>query len=337
MQMKWLIFLGLFFVSLSVSLAAELEVIWPTEHPPDDMRESFYSRLQATASNEIQSGNFGCVRTNGHQFHEGVDLRAMTKDSRGEATDIVRSVLPGVIVHTNAVRGKSSYGRYVVIEHFDREMSFLTLYAHLASIDKGIARGAKVEGGQRIAVMGRSASYTIPKQRAHLHFEVCLRLTDSFQSWYKWKKFESKNDHGIFNGMNLVGINPALFFEETQWEGTDTIREVLEAEDTAFTIMVSTNQVPDFIKRYPALVNGVISEEDLAGWRVEFTYYGAPKKWTPLVSKSGDIQQGKLALVDYNKELLASDACRKMIRFRNGKPTIGPGLQTSLQLLFGFR
>jgi peptidoglycan LD-endopeptidase LytH len=101
--------------------------------------------------------------------------------------------------------------------------------------------------------------------------------------------------------------------------------------------MVSTSQVPDFIRRYPALVDGVISEAALDGWRIEFTYYGAPKKWSPLISKSGEIQEGKLALVDYDKELITSDACRKMLRFRNGKPTIGPGLQTSLQLLFGFR
>ncbi len=335
--MKYLVSLGLVYLSVGLSLSAKLDVIWPTEHPPSDMRDSFFSRLQPTESREIQSGNFGCVRTNGHQFHEGIDLRAMTRDSRGEATDIVRSILPGVVVYTNASRGKSSYGRYVIIEHFDAEMSFLSLYAHLASIDKGIARGAEVQGGQRIAIMGRSASYTIPKQRAHLHFEICFLLTDKFQNWYNWKKFESKNDHGIYNGMNLVGIDPAAFFEETQWNHASTIRQVLEAEKTAFTIMVSTSQVPDFIRRYPALVDGVISEAALDGWRIEFTYYGAPKKWSPLISKSGEIQEGKLALVDYDKELITSDACRKMLRFRNGKPTIGPGLQTSLQLLFGFR
>ena len=337
MQIKRIIVSGSIFLTMSLSVWAKLDVVWPTEHPPHDMRDSFFSRLQATESKEIQSGNFGCVRTNGHQFHEGIDLRSLTRDKSGEPTDIVRSVLPGVVVYTNANRSKSSYGRYIIIEHFDSEMSFFSLYAHLASIDKGIARGAQIQGGQRIAVMGRSASYTIPRNRAHLHFEICLRLSDNFQSWYSWKKFESKNDHGNFNGMNLVGIDPANFFEETQWNQVDQIRRVLEQEKTAFTVMVSTKMVPDFVRRYPALVEGTISEENLAGWRVEFTYYGAPKKWTPLVSKSGQISEGKLGLVDYDKTLLSVDACRKMIRFKNGKPIIGPGLQTSLQLLFGFR
>ena len=75
----------------------------------------FYSLLQPTESEEIQSGNFGCVRTDGTQFHEGIDLRAFSRDARGEATDSVRSVLPGVVVYTNSDRSKSSYGRYILI------------------------------------------------------------------------------------------------------------------------------------------------------------------------------------------------------------------------------
>ena len=169
-----------------------MQVVWPTENPPVDMRDSFFSLLQPTASKEIQSGNFGCVRSDGHQFHEGIDLRAFSRDSRGEATDVINSVLPGVVVYTNSVRSKSSYGRYVVVEHHDGEMYFLTLYAHLKSIQPGISRGQAVQGGQRIGTMGRSASYTIPKHRAHLHFEVCLRLTDRFRTGITGKNLRKR-------------------------------------------------------------------------------------------------------------------------------------------------
>ena len=203
MLTKRIITIGLAVLAISSLGSAGLNVVWPTEHPPVDMRDSFYSLLQPTESKEIQSGNFGCVRTNGNQFHEGIDLRAFSRDARGEATDRVRAVLPGVVVYTNSERSKSSYGRYILIEHSDGEMYFLTLYAHLLSIEPSIGRGQTVQGGQRIATMGRSSSFTIPKDRAHLHFEVCLRLTDQFQSWYNWKKYDDKNEHGIFNGMNL--------------------------------------------------------------------------------------------------------------------------------------
>lgn len=337
MPKKHIIGIGIFLLLLVGPVTAKLNVVWPTENPPMDMHDSFHALLQPTESNETQSGNFGCVRTNGTQFHEGIDLRAFSRDGRGEATDKVLSVLPGVVVYTNASRGLSSYGRYILVEHSDGEMDFLTLYAHLKSIAPGIKRGKVVEAGQRIATMGRSASYTIPKHRAHLHFEVCLRLTDRFQSWYNWKKFDGKNDHGIFNGMNLVGLDPVHFFDQTLWSHADRIRTVLESEKTAFTVLVSTSKIPDFVQRYPALVDGIIPENRLAGWRIEFTWYGAPIKWTPLISAKGEMEEGKIALEDFDKSVIASDGCRGMLRFRDGQPTIGPGLQTSLQLLFGFR
>ena len=318
-------------------LNAKLNVVWPTEHVPVDMQNSFYSLLQPTASKEIQSGNFGCVRSEGTQFHEGIDLRAFSRDARGEAMDIVRAVLPGVIVYTNTNRSKSSYGRYILIEHSDGEIHFLSLYGHLSAIEEGLVRGKSVKAGQKIATMGRSASYSIPKDRAHLHFEICFRLTDQFQSWYNWKDFDDKNDHGVYNGMNLVGIDPATFFEQTQWRYVDRLRSVLESEKTAFTLVVSTRQVPDFVRRYPALVDGVVPDRGLAGWKIEFTWYGVPKKWTPLISRRGRVQEGRLALQQYDKQMVMSGACKSMIRFRNGKATLGPGLQSSLQLLFGYR
>ena len=136
---------------------ARMNVVWPTDNPPLDMRDSFYSLLQATESKETQSGNFGCVRSKGLQFHEGIDLRSFSKDSRGEPTDQVKAVLPGVVVYINANRSKSSYGRYILIQHSDGEMNFLSLYAHLSSVKDGITKGQTVQAGQTIATMGLSS------------------------------------------------------------------------------------------------------------------------------------------------------------------------------------
>jgi len=321
----------------TLPLPAALEVVWPTEHPPVDMQDSFFSLLQPTSSKKVQSGNFGCVRSNGRQFHEGIDLKSFFRDRKGEALDVVRTVLPGKVVYTNTNPGKSNYGCYVLVEHFDGELVFLTLYAHLSTIESSIFRGAKVKGGEKIGTMGRSASYTIPKEQAHLHFEVCLRLTDFFQNWYDWKDFEDKNDHGLFNGMNLVGFDPVSFFEQTQWNLEDSVGNVLQSQETAFSLFVSTRLIPDFVQRYPRLVKGTIPRSGLTGWRVDFTWYGAPKQWTPLVSKSGRVREGAISLKQYNKDMVSNGACRNMIRFRNGKAVPGPGLQTILQLLFGYR
>ena len=315
----------------------KLNLQWPTEHPPLDMRDSFYALLQPTESNEIQSGNFGCVRSEGTQFHEAIDLKSFSRDARGESTDAVLSILPGRVVYAHGQPNKSTFGRYVVIEHSDGEISFFSLYAHLRSIERGIGRGSPVVAGQKIATMGRSASYPIPRSRAHLHFEVGLLLTDRFQNWYDWKEFPTTNLHGIYNGINLKGIDPAAFFEELQWGKGQGFRSVLENQATAFSIAVGTRQVPDFLRRYPTLLNGSIPRIGLAGWKIDFTWYGVPKKWTPLIFNGDLTTNGKVALQSYDSKLIAHNRCKKLLIIRNGKPTIGPELESILQLLFGFR
>lgn len=329
--------IGLFIFTVCGIATGKLNLHWPTGNPPLDMRDSFYSLLQPTASNEIQSGNFGCVRSKGAQFHEGIDLKSFSRDARGESTDPVRSILPGKVVYAHGQSNKSTLGSYVVIEHSDGEMTFLSLYAHLRSIERGIVRGSRVAAGQKIATMGRSASYTIPRHRAHLHFEISLLLTDRFQSWYDWKEFPDANLHGIYNGINLKGIDPVAFFEELHWGNGRGLRSVLEKQATAFSIAVGTRQVPDFLRRYPALLNGSIPKRGLAGWKIDFTWYGVPKKWTPLVFNGSLTTNGKVALQSYDSRLISSNRCKKLVRFRNGKPTIGPELESILQLLFGFR
>ena len=329
--------IGCLILSICGTAAAKLNVRWPTDHPPDDLQESLHSMLQPTSSGIIQSGNFGCVRSGGAQFHEGIDLKSFSRDSRGESTDIIRSILPGKVVYVIGHPGKSSYGRYLLIEHSDGKINFISMYAHLRSIEPGIEPGAQVEAGQKIAIMGRSATYNIPRYRAHLHFEVCLLLTDRFQSWYDWKDYPNKNLHGNYNGVNLRGIDTVAFFEEMYWDKKQMFGDVLDKQPTAITIVVGTPIVPDYARRYPSLVNGAIPSSGLTGWKVDFTWYGVPKKLTPLTVSKDVLANGKVALVSHDAELLKANRCRGLLRTRNGKTTIGTELKTILQLLFGFR
>ena len=85
----------------------------------------------------------------------------------------------------------------------------------LARIEAGVRPGTPVRRGEVIATMGRSAGgYAIPKDRAHLHFEIGFVATQNFPAWYAWRKFGSPNEHGMFNGMNLMGIDPHDFLRE---------------------------------------------------------------------------------------------------------------------------
>lgn len=90
----------------------------------------------------------------GHEFHEGVDLRANI------GTSIFAAQNGTVIYADSKIRG---YGRMVVIKH--RE-GLATVYAHASKLL--VHKGQKVKVGQKIAISGKSGHATGP----HLHFEI---------------------------------------------------------------------------------------------------------------------------------------------------------------------
>jgi len=322
------------FLLLPLALWARFE--WPTEYPPSEF-VPLGDLLQATESGDPASGGFGCVRNDGMRFHEAVDLRSFERDKRGESLDAILAAFDGKVRYVNAKAGKSSFGRYIVVEHSEMGLHYYTLYAHLRRIQPGIKAGSMVHAGQRIGTMGRSASYTITRDRSHLHFEVCLQMSNEFQDWYDWKEFDSANDHGVWNGMNLVGMNSQAFLEYFMANPDASVMEFLIQEPTAFTVMVSTTRIPYLLERCPGLIFGEWPKERVGGWRIEFTGYGVPKSWSPLYARGRKVTPGKVALVQSDMNEVQQYQCRNMLVYRNGKPVPGSGLQSNLQLLLGFR
>lgn len=90
----------------------------------------------------------------GHEFHEGIDLRA------NMGTPIYAAQNGTVIYADSKIHG---YGRMIVIKH--RE-GLATVYAHASRLL--VHKGQKVKIGQKIAISGKSGHATGP----HLHFEV---------------------------------------------------------------------------------------------------------------------------------------------------------------------
>lgn len=218
----WLTCLGL---GPTIASAQRVEISWPTPNNAWERGRNYENWVQPTVSGEPRSGLWGSVRSNGAQFHEGLDIRALNRDRNGEPTDRVTAAMDGVVRHVSTRAGDSNYGRYIVIEHPGQSPAVHTLYAHLARIEPGIARGVTVKRGQVIGVMGHSSNGNIPKERAHLHFEIGLRMTDQFESWYGWKKFGSPNVQGAWNGMNLMGIDPKEFLDRWRSGRVDTFAQ----------------------------------------------------------------------------------------------------------------
>ncbi|PTY07050.1 M23 family peptidase [Opitutaceae bacterium EW11] len=320
-------------------MAERVDPIWPTPNTAYFDGKPFTEFIQPTASGEPESGMFGCIRSGGRQFHEGLDLKPVSRDRAGEPKDPVFVVLPGVVRHISRIAGESNYGRYIVVEHTGVSPSVLTLYAHLSAIAPGLKIGDNVERGQTIGTMGRSSTgYAIPRDRAHLHFEMAVWLSRDFQSWYNWKKFGSRNDHGVWNGMNITGFDPLDFYNSLRSRAVDDFAQYFARMKPAVRVRIATKVIPDFIERYPALrQRDFPPPEQFAGWEVLFNDMALPFSWTPLTVtdlmgfKPNEVRAEP---VDPAAKL---PRCKSLVFKRRGRYEIGNDLEPTLQLLFGLR
>lgn len=331
-------------ILLSFSLAwvipsQAFAIVWPTPNPAFREGRGLEDFIQPTSSGKIESGLFGCVRNEGRKFHEGIDLFPLRRDRSGEALDPVYCILSGRVVHVNTISGHSSYGRYIVVEHDGQDPVFYSLYSHLAHVASSLQPGTRVESGTVLGRMGRSAGgYTIPKSRAHLHFEIGFRLTDRFEEWYDRQSFKEPNRHRLWNGMNLVGIDPLAFFSGLRDGRTDGMKSHLASLPAVARIRVFSNSVPDFVKRYPSLVTRPYNVSETVAWDIAFTRYGLPREWTPrfaserLPGRPGDVQ-----ILSYQYSLLKGQSCKRVLDPGPSGPTISRGTLDDLKKLFGFR
>ncbi|MEM1222022.1 MAG: M23 family metallopeptidase [Verrucomicrobiota bacterium] len=314
-------------------------LVWPTPNPAFARGEPIAAFVQPTSSGILESGLFGCVRNGGYKFHEGLDLYPLRRDKRGEALDDTYAILPGRVVHVSRTAGHSSYGRYVVVVHEGEVVPFYSLYAHLASVPSEIQPGKTVPAGAIIGRMGRSAGgYTIPRSRAHLHLEVGLRLTDDFQTWYDRQKYSSPNRHGLWNGVNLVGVDPLDFFEQSRSGNVNSFYDYVRKLPVAARIRVYSSKTPSFIKNYEALMTRPLENRKLVAWDIAFTPFGLPKAWTPRYLDEGlSGQAGDVKVLAYNPKFVEEQTCRRVLDPGAKAPSVSSTTIRILKKLFGFK
>jgi Membrane proteins related to metalloendopeptidases len=331
-------FVALFVWAAGGVWAERVEMVWPTPNRAWEQGRPASEFLQHAGSGDPASGGFGGVRSGGTQFHEGLDIKPVGRDRQGAPTDPVFAAMDGVVRHANRVAGKSSYGRYVVIEHPGVSPAVYTLYAHLARIEDWVRPGAGVQRGQTIATMGHSAGgYVLPKERAHLHFEIGLAVTTEFQRWYDSRKFGSKNDHGMWNGMNLMGIDPLDFMNRWRARKVDTFDAYFAAMEPVAMVRIATRRVPDFVRRYPTLVTGTMPMIT-NGWEIRFNWSGIPFAWRPLsADEAKGLEMNRPVVVEVNAELERKERSKRLAVKVRGEWRAASDLETVLQQLFGTR
>lgn len=320
----------------SAGAAGRIEIVWPTPSTAWAEGKAASAFLQHAGSGEPESGGFGGVRSAGSQFHEGIDIKPVRRDRRGEPTDSIFAAMSGVVRHVSSTAGNSNYGRYLVLEHPDAAPGVYTLYAHLARIAPGLRSGVPVEMGQVLGTMGHSSSYVIPRDRAHLHFEIGLMITRGFQNWYDGRKFGSRNEHNLWNGMNLMGIDPLDFLSDWRARRVNTFQEYFARMESSVRLRIATTKVPDFVTRYPALLTKPIPPT-LGGWEIRFNWTGLPFQWTPLAPmETIGLPAHQPVIAEADAAMERRQRSKSVAVMRQGRWVPGSDLQTVLQQLFGF-
>ena len=318
--------LALFFLGLTAPALVATEIVWPTSAAPASLRAP-QDYLQPTVSGKTESALFGMVREDGKRFHEGVDIRPARTNADGEALDLVLAAMDGQVAYVNTnVNGP--YGKYVVLFHATAEIPVYTLYAHLAKTEPSLQTGRTIRRGTVIGLMGRTSAGASPitKDRAHLHFEVGLILSTGFELWYAGQPDNkgSPNHHGLYNGQNLIGMDPLPLLGRNRVDLLATVR----SQPTALTVGLRTKGTPDFVKRHPALVRG--DAATAAGWYVEFSWQGMPIRWTALAADSPKLPATRWRLLEIDPRQRERLTQRKMLGEKGGA---GELLQQNVEIL----
>lgn len=259
------VLLFLVVVNAAFVSAQPLDLILPTSNRAllEDDGPAFYQftdrYFKGKRSHPWEGGQYGFVRNQVEtqegvvftRFHEGVDIKPLYRDRRGEPLDTVRAIDDGVVVYVNPVARASTYGIYVVVEHIWSGSPFYSLYAHLG--DAYVRKGQRVCQGDRLGRMGYTGR-GIDKRRAHVHFEINMLLNREFDAWHdRHYKRSDKNEHGIFNGVNMAGLDVAALYLALRDNPTLTIEQFLWSQEIYFTVIAPISYPMDLLYRYPWL------------------------------------------------------------------------------------
>lgn len=330
----WLALVSLWVAAQSFGGPERLPLVWPTPNTAFLQDQPLEDYLQPTASGRIESALYGCTRNGGRRFHEGVDLKSIERDRRGRSVDPIFAAMPGKVAHINHVAGNSSYGIYVVLQHEYEEVKFYTLYSHLSDVAEDLRVGKRVREGEVLGTMGATAGgYRIPQSRAHLHFEVGLRLTDDFGWWYNRKGFGSRNTHGSWNGMNLAGVDPMRFYRLSLDGQVDGLRDFLLREPVAVRVRVFDDSVPDLVRRSPGLLQGSLDEPFVA-WDIDFNTHGVPVRFRTVSSEEAGGRRSGISVIGLDSDR-AFPTSRDLVKKDGDSWIIDDDLERPLELMFG--
>lgn len=252
------------------------------EGRPEDFYQFVDRSIDGKSVPVWEAGQFGFVRNplklnSGAmvytRFHEGLDIKPVQRDARGEPLDVVRSMAAGEVVHASHQAGASNYGRYVVVRHDWAEGPFVSLYAHLREITCAV--GQKVEPGSPLGIMGYTGA-GIDRRRAHAHVEMGMYLSNRFSVWHDHQT-PTLNHHGIWNGLNIVGFDVSKFMLERERQPGLSAAEFVKGTPAHFRVAVPGKAEMELLRHYPWLCAAPPTGKPRS-WLVTCSAWGLPLK-----------------------------------------------------------
>ena len=282
------------------------------------------------------SGTFGCVRSEGMQMHEGLDIRCLQRDKKGEPIDPVVATADGVVAYVNRKSSLSTFGNYVILRHLIDGLPIYSLYAHLREARADLKPGLPVKAGEAIGVMGRTSNtgQGISKDRAHVHFELTLFVNDNFPAWYKKTFPTQRNDHGLWNGQNLVGLDPRVILLEQQRLGDKfSLLRYVQSQTVLCRVLVRDTDFP-WLRRYTPLIkpNPIAAKEGVAGYEIALNFNALPFELIPR-AESEIKGKSKYQLLSVNAAEQQKNPCRKLVVQKGGRWELSSSGIRTLSLL----
>jgi hypothetical protein len=172
--------------------------------------------------------------------------------------------------------------------------------------------------------MGRTTNTREPisKERAHLHFEIALFVSDRFPTWYKLHHPGQKNDHGDWNGQNLLGLSPSkLFLAQKRLGAKFSLLEHIRGQTELCRVFIRATDF-NWLRRHPLLIrdNPIAKAEGISGYELSLNYNGVPFELTPRAA--GEVRgDAKWQLLSVNQPEFERAGCRKLV-FKKGSKWI---------------
>ena len=132
--------------------------------------------------------------------------------------------------------------------------------------------------------------------------------------------------------MNLVGFDPLDFYEKARNEEIDDgFKGYLQSLPVALVVRVYTKRTPDFVKKYPTLVDNAGKD---CGWDIHLTWYGLPVKFERIKNARMGARESEVEIVKYNPNEL-KHKCRQMVEFnKKGELKMRDSLKDLIKKIF---